>query len=55
MTGTTGTPAQVGWSLTTPSMIIAAVNGSFSGIWNAGVVNAGALTATTANANKNST
>ena len=50
MTGTTGTPAQVGWSLTTPSMIIAAVNGSFSGIWNAGVVNAGALTATTANA-----
>ena len=50
MTGTTGTIAQVGWSLTAPSMIIAAANGSFSGIWNAGVVNAGALTATTANA-----
>ena len=39
-----------GWSLTTPAMQIAAVTGSFSGIWNAGVVNAGALTATTANA-----
>jgi hypothetical protein len=50
MTGTTGTPAQVGWSLTTPSMIIAAVNGSFSGIWNAGVVNGGIGSFTALNA-----
>lgn len=48
LTGTTlPTP---GWSLTTPAMQIAAVTGSFSGIWNAGAVNTAALLATTLSA-----
>lgn len=42
----TGTP---GFSLTTPFVSILSANGSFSGLWNAGVVNAGILTATTGN------
>jgi hypothetical protein len=39
---TVGTP---GFSLTTPAVSIAALNGSFSGIWNASALNAGAITA----------
>ena len=39
-----------GWSLTTPAMQIAAVTGSFSGIWNAGVVNGGIGSFTALNA-----
>lgn len=50
LSGTTGTPLQAGWSLTTPSMIVAAANGSFSGLWNAGAVNTAALLATTLSA-----
>lgn len=44
-----GSPPTPGWSLTTPSMQIAAVTGSFSGIWNAGVVNGGVGTFTALN------
>ena len=39
-----------GWSLTTPAMQIAAATGSFSGIWNAGVVNGGVGSFTALNA-----
>ena len=46
LSGSTGLP---GWSLTTPAVHIAAVTGSFSGIWNAGVVNGGVGTFTALN------
>jgi hypothetical protein len=42
--------ASAGWSLTTPAVHIAAITGSFSGLWNAGVINGGVGTFTALNA-----
>lgn len=42
-----GTP---GFSLTTPAVSILAANGSFSGLWNASVINGGIVTGTSVNA-----
>ena len=44
LSGSAGTP---GWSLTTPTMNIAAATGSFAGVWNTTAINTGALTAST--------
>ena len=43
-------PGLPGWSLTTPAVHILSATGSFSGIWNAGVINGGVGTFTGLNA-----
>jgi hypothetical protein len=50
LSGSAGIPASAGWSLTTPAVHIAAATGSFSGLWNAGVINGGVGTFTALNA-----
>lgn len=47
LSGSVGLP---GWSLTTPAVHVLSATGSFSGIWNAGVVNGGVGTFTGLNA-----
>ena len=52
VSGTVGTPLQAGVNITTGPLAgvnIASLNGSFAGIWNASVVNAGVVTGTTGN------
>ena len=50
LSGSAGLPISSGWSLTTPAVHIAAATGSFSGMWNAGVINGGVGTFTALNA-----
>ena len=49
VTGTVGTPVQAGLNIVAPGVNIAAANGSFTGIWNATVLNGGVITGTTGN------
>lgn len=51
LSGSLVTPASVpGFHLTTPSVSILAATGSFSGLWNAGIINGAVVTGTNVNA-----